>query len=101
MAAYLDNFLHFVYKFLAYSLIFWMIFCDFFVMMICMILLMIFCLDVLDLDIFQNRFNSDIFKNFPTLLLVMDFFIDGQICARQHEAALLTLIISHKLTPSL
>ena len=33
-------------------------------------------------------------------VLGMDFLIDGQIssfCLRQHEAALLTLIISHKL----
>ena len=37
-------------------------------------------------------------------VLGMDFLIDGQIssfCLRQHEAALLTLIISHKLTQSL
>ena len=36
--------------------------------------------------------------------LGMDFLIDGQIssfCPGQHEAALLTLIISHKLTQSL
>ena len=51
-----------------------------------------------------HGFNDHEISESADMYLGMDFLIDGQIssfCPGQHEAALLTLVISHKLTQSL